>query len=92
MSKMYSNDVHNNGAEYHDFIISIFPDYDQSYVPVWGDEISDCGTWDVIFDKDEILYHMSGGYAPEIGDRGNPVWEPEEISYVQAMEIMGYYE
>lgn len=75
--------------EYHEFILDIFPDYDQSYVPTWGSSWSDysgCG-WVVLFYKGNDLYILEFEVGPETGS-DEPVWNPHPITYDEAVQTM----
>ena len=77
----------------HQFLVDEFPDYDQSYVPIWGASWSDYSGfgWVIILDRDGELYKLENGYNPAwcaIGDSSEATWDPIPVTYEEAMEIL----
>lgn len=74
--------------EYHQFMLDIFPDYDQSYVPTWGSYWTGYsgGGWVVLFYKGSDLYILRYEFGPESDD--DPTWDPRLITDDEAIDTM----
>ena len=81
---MYSRD-----EEQHLFLVSVFGEYDESYVPILGGYWSDYSgcAWMIILERGGQYYVQEYCYSPE-ANNNEPEWGPHPVTYDRAIEIL----